>query len=263
MKTLRKLAILLLIVAHHLGAACQDTAQFEKKMFIQGSDTLLYRVLYPLGFQAKKKYPLLLFLHGSGERGNDNAAQLKWGGSLFADSVNRMAYPAIVVFPQCPQQSSWAAMTHTKPTDSLGGFGFPDSLHATVPMTLLVKLMQSFVENGAADSRRIYVGGLSMGGFGCFEILWRMPHFFAAAMPICGGGNPAKVVLYAKNFPIWVFHGDRDPAVPVSNSRLMVGALRTAGARVKYSEYPGVGHDSWKNAFAEPDLLSWLFSQKR
>lgn len=102
-----------------------------------------------------------------------------------------------------------------------------------------------------------------MGGMGTFEILWRKPGFFAAAFPICGAGDPGQVSLYASKFPIWVFHGDKDPAVPVANSRLMVGALQAAKAKVKYTEYPGVGHDSWKNAFAEPELLAWLFKQKK
>ena len=102
-----------------------------------------------------------------------------------------------------------------------------------------------------------------MGGMGTFELLWRKPKFFAAAIPICGGGDPSKVNVYAKNFPVWVFHGDSDPVVPVSNSRLMVKELKKAGANVKYTEYPGVGHDSWTNAFAEPGLLDWVFDQEK
>ncbi|HLZ87034.1 MAG TPA: dienelactone hydrolase family protein, partial [Puia sp.] len=90
-------------------------------------------------------------------------------------------------------------------------------------------------------------------------LLWRKPHFFAAAFPICGAGDPAKVGTYARKFPIWVFHGGADPVVPVANSHLMVSALQAARAKVKYTEYPGVGHDSWKKAFAEPELLPWLF----
>ena len=126
-----------------------------------------------------------------------------------------------------------------------------------------MELMNNMVKEGMAKTRQIYVGGLSMGGFGTFEILWRKPHFFAAAFPICGGGNPGKVEVYARKFPIWVFHGGSDPVVPVANSHLMVNALKAAGADVKYTEYPGVGHDSWKNAFAEPELLPWLFAQTK
>jgi predicted peptidase len=94
-------------------------------------------------------------------------------------------------------------------------------------------------------------------------LLWRKPGFFAAAFPICGGGNPAKVSEYAKGFPIWIFHGDQDPVVDVNDSRIMVAALKAEGAKVKYTEYPGVKHDSWNKAFAEPELFPWLFNQKK
>ena len=113
------------------------------------------------------------------------------------------------------------------------------------------------------NNRQIYIGGLSMGGMGTFELLWRKPNFFAAAFPICGGGNTSSASIYGKDFPIWIFHGDKDPVVDVNDSRQMVEALKTAGAKVKYSEYPGVKHDSWKKAFAEPQLIAWLFSQHR
>jgi predicted peptidase len=128
---------------------------------------------------------------------------------------------------------------------------------------LVSKLMDSLAAGSDVNPRKVYIGGLSMGGMGTFELLWRKPGFFAAAFPICGGGNPEKVNEYALNFPIWVFHGDKDPTVKVSNSRVMVNALRKAGAQVKYSEYPGVLHNSWNNAFEEPDLLPWLFSQSK
>jgi predicted peptidase len=98
---------------------------------------------------------------------------------------------------------------------------------------------------------------------GTFEILWRKPGYFAAAFPICGGGDPSKVALYGKKLPIWIFHGEKDPVVPPANSRRMLAALQIVKAKVKYSEYPGVQHDSWKNAFAEPELFDWLFHQKR
>ena len=101
-----------------------------------------------------------------------------------------------------------------------------------------------------------------MGGMGTFELLWRKPGFFAAAFPICGGGDPAQVKAYARKFPIWVFHGDKDNVVLPSHSRVMVNALKAARAKVKYTEYPGVGHNSWDNAFKEPELLGWLMKEK-
>jgi predicted peptidase len=257
---MKKIVALLILTAFCFSVMAQDKSLFEKKMFVQGTDTLLYRILYPLNYEPRKKFPVVLFLHGSGERGSDNEAQLSWGADLFLDSAKRAAFPAIIVFPQCPQQNSWAA--NKRSADSLG-FSFPVDQPATKPMLLVMELMNSLVQNGEANPKKMYVGGLSMGGFGTYDILWRMPDFFAAAFPICGAGNPEKVTAYAKKFPIWVFHGGSDPVVPVANSHLMVHALQQAGAKVKYSEYPGVGHESWKNAFAEPDLLPWLFAQKK
>jgi predicted peptidase len=188
---------------------------------------------------------------------------LNWGADLFLEPANRVAFPAIVLFPQCPAGFYWVRFAFANRTDSLGGFYFPSNQPPANPLQLVMELLKKIVEEGQTDDRRIYVGGLSLGGFGTYDLLWRMPHFFAAAFPICGAGNPNQLSLYAKNFPVWIFHGGSDPVVPVGNGRLMFRAMQEAGANVKYSEYPGVGHDSWKNAFAEPDLLPWLFSQTR
>ena len=233
---------------------------YEKQYFIEGDDTLFCRILSPVHFSPEKKYPLIVVLHGSGERGNDNEAQLKWGGDLFLDSANREKFPAIVVFPQCPADSSWSVRRRKQNTDSIR---FPMDVPPTKPLRMVMNFIDNLAKSGTVDTKRIYIGGLSMGGFGTFEILWRKPKTFAAAFPICGGGNPASAKLYGKNFPVWVFHGTDDDAVPVANSRIMVEALKAAKAKVKYTEYPGVKHDSWKNAFAEPEFLPWLFGQKR
>lgn len=256
----RSIFVLSLIISTFQGMA-QDYPGFGKKEFISGGDTLRYRIQYPLDYNPSKKYPLVLLLHGSGERGSDNTAQLKWGGSLFADSVNRAKFPALVVFPQCPANNGWSRLTVLR-DDSLR-FHFLSDTVPTRPMEMVIQLLDTLVAAGTVNTKKIYVGGLSMGGMGTFEILWRKPHFFAAAFPICGAGDPAKISLYARKFPIWIFHGDKDPAVPVANSRLMARELKAARARVTYTEYPGVGHDSWKNAFAEPQLLPWLFNTKR
>jgi predicted peptidase len=242
----------------------QSEGPYEKKEFIKGADTLRYRVLYPLNYDAGKKYPVVLLLHGAGERGNDNKAQLMHGARLFADSANRQRFPAIVLFPQCSRSDFWARIGRdTSKKDSLGGFGFLSNEPIGKGLQLVSDLLDSLVAAKQVNTRNIYVGGLSMGGMGTFELLWRKPKFFAAAFPICGGGDPSKAAIYGKKYPIWVFHGDKDNVVPVANSRLMVNALQAAKAKVKYTEYPGVMHDSWNNAFAEPELLPWLFKQKR
>lgn len=256
------IALLLFMFMNNLEAQYKDL--YEKKEFIAGSDTLRYRILYPLNYEAGKKYPLILFLHGSGERGNDNEAQLVHGGMLFADSANRQRFPAIVIFPQCPADDFWARLSRdAHKTDSLGQFTFESGQPIGKSLGLVSRLLDSLVAAKLANTKKIYLGGLSMGGMGTFELLWRKPNFFAAAFPICGGGDPKQAALYGKKFPIWIFHGGSDPVVPVSNSRLMNNVLKTAGAKVKYTEYPGIGHNSWDNAFAEPELLPWLFKQKK
>lgn len=241
----------------------QDTSLYKKQQYVSGKDTLLYRILYPSDYDVNKKYPLILVLHGAGERGNDNEAQLVHGGKLFVDSTVRTEYPAFVVFPQCPADDFWADIVRRpEKNDSLGKFSFASSKQPRKALGLVSRLVDSLAQTPQINTKKMYVGGLSMGGMGTFEILWRKPKFFAAAFPICGGGDPGQVGIYSRGFPIWVFHGDSDEVVPVSNSRLMVNALKKSGAKVKYSEYPGVGHNSWDNAFAEPGLLKWLLSQE-
>jgi|SRR5688500_4623884 len=253
--------ITLLIV---ISASAQDSLLYKKEVFRKGKDTLNYRIMYPLNYDVNKKYPVVLFLHGAGERESDNSKQLVHGAKLFSDSVNRSKYPAFVIFPQCPKSDFWSKIEKDQsPGDSLGGFKFISEGKINKSLGLVINLIDSFAKTHQVNTKKIYVGGLSMGGMATFELLWRKPQFFAAAFPICGGGDPSKVSIYAKNFPVWVFHGASDNVVPVSNSRLMVKALKNAGADVKYSEYAGVGHASWTNAFAEPELLEWIFKQER
>ncbi len=253
--------ILLLILAG--GTRGQDRSLFEKQYFISGEDTLRLRILTPVDYSPKRKYPVVLFLHGAGERGNDNEAQLTWGADLFLDPANRAKFPAIVIFPQCPQDSTWSELKFTGSKDSLGGLTIRTDRPANNTQRLVIAFLDTLIAHGAVDKSRVYLGGLSMGGFGSFECLWRRPDLFAAAFPICGGGDPATAVMYRKRIPVWIFHGDADPVVPILYSRRMYSALKAAGARVTMTEYPGVGHDSWKNAFAETRLLPWLFAQKK
>ncbi|MET0298221.1 MAG: dienelactone hydrolase family protein, partial [Flavitalea sp.] len=253
--------LLVFILLQMFVLPAQETSPYLKKQFVSGSDTLNYRILYPEKYNPSKKYPLILFLHGAGERGKNNEAQLKHGGSYFTEKVNRKKYPAIVVIPQCPFTDFWARITlNFKEEDSLGRLVFPGNVPIGKTLGAVSNLMDSLAETTSVNKSKIYIGGLSMGGMATFEMLWRKPKFFAAAFAICGGGNPDKVSEYGAGFPIWVFHGDQDPTVKVSNSRLMVNALKKAGAKVKYTEYPGVVHNSWLNAFKEKDLMPWLMN---
>ena len=260
---MKKTSTLFSLCIISLIGVTQQNSLFEKQLFIQGDDTLRCRILTPQNFSPSKKYPLVIFLHGSGERGDDNEKQLVWGADFFLDSLNRLRYPAIVVFPQCPANESWSNVNRSGMKDSLGGFIFDTIAPIKKPSRLVLQFIDTLLAQGGIDKQRIYLGGLSMGGFGSFELLWRRPDLFAAAFPICGGGSPDKTSIYAKALPVWVFHGAADPVVPVANSRIMVAALQKTGAKVQYTEYPGVGHDSWKNALAEPGLMAWIFNQKK
>ena len=238
----------------------QDRSLFKKQKFIAKRDTLPYRILFPKGYDSSKEYPLVLFLHGAGERGNDNESQLQWGADLFLE--NRERHPAIVVFPQCAKDDYWAKIKYREKKKIGKRFKYPLNLgRPTRSFHLASLLLHKLIREEAVDPKRIYVAGLSMGGMGTFEMLARYPKRFAAAIPICGGGNPNHTFYYAKNTDIWIFHGEKDPVVGVRHSRRMAKQLKRFKADVKYTEYEGVDHLSWVPAFEEPDFLEWLFSK--
>lgn len=258
---MQKIGCLLSLLFICFATSGQDNNLFEKQLFISGNDTLPCRILTPVDFKIGKKYPLVVFLHGAGERGNDNEAQLIWGANLFLDSLRRAKYPAIVVFPQCPVNDKWAEYTKNASHDSTG-YEYRTDAPIRKPLKLVSDFIDTLLASGAVDRSRVYLGGLSMGGFGTYELLWRRPEIFAAAFPICGAANPAKVSAFKKNLPIWLFHGDKDNVIFVANSRLVYGLLKKSNPNARYTEYPGVGHDSWKNAFTEAELFPWLFAQR-
>ncbi len=242
-------------------ADAQDLSAYEKKVFISGTDTLQYRILYPENYKKRKTYPLIMFLHGSGERGNNNEAQLMHGGKLFLIDSIRKQFPAIVIFPQCPKDSSWARFRRQANTDERTEL---IQETATVPQMLVKKLMDSLTQKKEINTKQIYIGGLSMGGMGTFDMVIRYPEYFAAAFPICGA---TKVPLYVKKasaVPLWLFHGALDNVVLPMYSRDLYKALKAKGVEtVAYTEYPNANHNSWDNAFAEPLLLPWIFSNKK
>lgn len=261
----KKLLYLLLFVFSFLTTEttlAQDLSLFEKQTFINKGDTLQYRILLPENFDASKKYPLLLFLHGAGERGNDNEQQLTHGAKLFLKDSVRKQFPAIIIFPQCPENNYWSNVKISSVGDNRT-FNFQVDGDPTLPLALTQKMLKDYIKKGNVNTKKVYIMGLSMGGMGTFEMLWRNPKQFAAAIPICGGARPETVSKYAKKTAVWIFHGAKDAVVPVDFSRTMYKALQDAGCDVKYTEYPEVNHNSWDNAFAEPTLLTWLFSQSK
>ena len=234
--------------------------EFEKKVYVTASgDSLNYRLLRPEVEQQGEKYPLVLFLHGAGERGSDNEKQLFHGSQMWLNPVNRENYPAFVLFPQCPESGYWAY------TDRPFSFE-PDQMPTDVPLSpvfsTLKELLDTYLAMPQVDNKRIYVIGLSMGGMGTFDLAIRYPELFAAAIPICGTVNATRLIA-AKEVKFRIYHGDADNVVPVSGSRQAYKALKVAGAVVEYIEFPGVTHGSWNPAFTQPDFMHWLFSQKK
>lgn len=212
---------------------------------------LPYRLLTPERLEAAKRYPLVLFLHGAGERGTDNEAQLKHGVPEFLQPAVRWKYPCFLAAPQCPSGQWWTDWSERQQAEL-----------PTEPLRMAIELLNRLERDYSIDAARIYVTGLSMGGFGTWDLLWRLPQKFAAAVPICGGGHVADAPRIA-HVPVWAFHGALDDVVSVSYSRTMIDVLRRAGGQPRYTEYPDVGHDSWTPAYRAPGLFDWLFAQRR
>jgi len=228
---------------------------FEKYTNDKG-DSLNYRQLFP-DYDTLRKYPLVVFLHGSGERGNDNESQLKWGVMNFANEQTMIKHPAIVIAPQCPANMSWSNFSNKKSSREMYLQPLPSK-----PMELLIALIQQLIKKLPVDTNRIYITGLSMGGFGTYDAIERYPHLFAAAVPVCGGGDVTRAPSIA-HIPIWIFHGAEDAAVNPFFSIDMLEALTKAGAHPGFTQYPEVGHFSWLGAYSDPLMMEWLFRQHK
>ena len=232
------------------------TQLFEPREFVGANKVpLKYRLMKPINYRPGKKYPLVLFLHGAGERGDDNMITLKHGAKDFADAARREKYPCYVVVPQCPKGQKWSDVDW-----SLEASSQPEN--PSLSLATAKELLDEMVETAGVDKNRIYLTGLSMGGYGTWDAIARYEGYFAAAAPICGGGDPKMVSKFSR-LPIWCFHGDADTAVKVVRSREMIAALKEVGSPAKYTEYPGVGHDSWSATYSNPEFYQWLFAQQR
>ncbi len=229
---------------------------FEARTFSAADGaTLPYRLLRPANIESGKKYPLVVFLHGSGERGNDNAAQLKHGVGAFSKAAAREKFPSFVFAPQCPKDKRWVEMDWSGPSGTA-----PED--PGLMEKLVVSAMEALAQEFPVDPDRVYISGLSMGGFGAWDLITRHAEKFAAAIPVCGGGDKAKAAA-AKAVAVWAFHGLADTVILPVRSQEMVAGLRAAGGTAALTEYPGVAHDSWTMAYSEPNLLPWLFAQRR
>lgn len=237
------------------GAPPSNAAEFERHTVTDGSAALAYRLFKPTKMDEGQRYPVILFLHGAGERGDNNEAQLLHGVRGFSSPEMQAKYPAFILAPQCPAGQKWSDVDWSLLKSSL-----PEKPSAS--LHLAMKALDVLVSTCPIDSRRVYITGLSMGGYGTWDAATRWPEKFAAAVPVCGGGDDMKGARL-KNLPIWCFHGDKDTVVPVVRSRDMVRVIQSSGGSVKYTEYPGVGHNCWDRAYAEPALYEWLFAQRR
>ena len=231
----------------HISARETALAQpFEEGSYVsRQGDTLLYRLLKPLHYDARKRYPLVVGLPFSCRLDNirqiDACPIAKW----LATDENRRKYPCFVFVPRCPPYSGWGGVANTPSV-------------APLAIEALVSLDKTF----SIDARRRYVSGVSRGGYGCWHLIGTHPELFAAAIPVCGEGDPSQAPGMA-GISVWAFHGAKDLNVPVRGSREMVSALKKAGGAPRYTEYAHLAHSVWEEVIQTPGLLDWLFSQKR
>lgn len=230
-----------------------DTTLFEVHVHIEGNDILLYRLYRSEKADIiKEALPLVIFLHGAGERGNDNTAQLKHCVRFFLDDTITSRYPFLLMAPQCPEGKRWVNTDWSLPEHQM-------EPEPTAEMQGVFALMDSLIGSGTVDTKHVYICGLSMGGFGVWDALQRQPNRFAAAIAICGGGDPAYAEAM-KDLPIYIFHGMRDGVVMPSRSIQMYHALKDAGSqKAILVTYPDLGHECWNRAFSTPGIFQWLF----
>jgi predicted peptidase len=234
-----------LVTLQLLRAGCRSPA-VDRSHLVTGKVTngrlmLAYAVALPSNYSPQKRWPVILFLHGFGERGEDGISQTRGMGTFLHRYPDR--FPCLVVMPQLPRiRVRWEGEANE----------------------LALKALDEVVSRYHGDEHRLYLTGCSMGGGGCWRIAAAHPGRFAAVMPVCGHTEPATQAPRLQSLPIWAFHGAEDPIVPVRYSRAMVQALRSAGStKIRYTEYPGVGHDCWDRTYADPRVLRWLLAQRR
>ena len=228
-------------------------APFKKR----NSEILNYRLAEPSDLERKKKYPMLVFLHGAGGRGNDNIQQLYDANAIGAFSKQNILdeFKSFVFVPQVPHNERWVNTnwnTSNYKSDKISN-----------SMQLTFEALDSIIKkNRSIDKKRIYIMGLSMGGWGTWDAIQRRPNFFAAAVPICGGGD----ISYVKDIafmPIWAWHGKDDSVINIERSREMVTALNEMSNQTKFTEVENRGHDSWIDVWNNKEVWKWLYDQKR
>lgn len=233
------------------------TEIFDRGEHKDGSTSLLYRIYVPFNYSPEKTYPIYVNLHGAGHRGISNESQ------LFSFMLPLLKNPdlgmdeMILIFPQCPSEQKWVDTNWGKGNYSV------DAVPESNELAALVSLIGEVQKKYSVDEKRIYVCGLSMGGFGTWDLLMRHPDIFCAGIPMCGGADPSKAEVLA-DIPVWTVHGAKDPTVPVSGTREMADAMKAIGAEhFRYTELPDHEHDVWNYTYGNVEMFTWLFSQKK
>ena len=230
----------------------KDDIDFRKEVYVnKKGDRLTYRLFVPLGYSGAKTYPLVLWLHGGEGRGSDNLKQIvrgnEKGAHVWISGGVQATFPAFVLAPQCPVGENWSDPELNQPTKAL---------------QLTIEILGSVEKQFAIDADRIYLVGQSMGGLGVWSLLQTHPEKWAGAVVLAAYDNFTEPMSISR-IPLWVFQGDADRTVPVDLVREMMKQLKKLNANLRYTEYHKVDHDVWNRAFAEPELVPWLASQRR
>jgi D-alanyl-D-alanine carboxypeptidase len=227
----------------------------EKKFFPGYPDSLPYRLIYPKDEKPEIKYPLIVYLHGSGLRGSENEMPLAKLPLQFTDSLHRKGYPCYILIPQCPANDAWVLFPNFP-------IGLASTVEATPVSKNLVRLIHHITETRNIDTTRIYLTGFSLGGEGTFDLLARNPAMFACGVPIASVADTSRASMVT-HIPIWAFHGSADTVNPVMYSQLMIEAIRKHGGRPKYTEFNGLSHSCQSNVYKMEALWKWMFEQKK
>lgn len=247
------------LAAQQVGRSVARGSSVVVELFERGSVEIDgrsygYRLLEPLPTKRDRELPLVVFLHGSGERGSDNEKQLTYLPQQLATPARREKYPCFVLAVQCPADEKWSEV----PWDEATPRAFPRTPSGA--MRAVQKAMAAVVQRPGVDRARVYLTGISMGGFGTWDLMARETERFACAVPICGGGDPDAVAAML-DLPVDVWHGGSDDLVPPIRSRLMAERYRQLGAPVRYHEPAELGHDVWQHAYQDERVLDWMFAQ--
>jgi len=249
MKRYALIPILLLVTV--ISGTAQDKVDGFTPRMHQNSrrEKMPYRLFIPTPYDKAKKYPLMIWLHGAGGAGSDNLMQISGdqvpGTRIWTKFENQARHPAFVLVPQ--SSGGWASSSATQLSDE---------------ERLVVEILGALKSEFSIDAKRVYISGQSNGGFGTWDLISKRPELFAAAIPLCGGGNTLLAASLV-SMPIWAFHGEKDDVIPVAETRNMIAAIKKLGGTPRYTEYKGVSHDIWTPTFKESGLVDWLFAQHK